>query len=106
MVQNPNNKTRMEATKTMGSNKNNENGSEQPPRVGDLLIYARELNHTGHVAIVIDTDYEDGVIAVAEQNYNNEPWPDDYSRKIELVRREGNYWLLDKHLIGWKHLIQ
>ena len=80
------------------------NGSKQPPQVGDLLIYASEFNDTGHVAVVIDTDFEDGVIEVAEQNYNNEPWPDDYSRKINLVRHEGNYWLLDKYLLGWKHL--
>ena len=80
------------------------NGSNQPPRVGDLLVYASEFNDTGHVAVVIDADYEDGVIAVAEQNYNNETWPDDYSRKIELVRREDNYWLLDEYLLGWKHL--
>lgn len=82
------------------------NGSKQPPQVGDLLIYAREFNDTGHVAIVIETDYEGGVIAVGEQNYTNEPWPDDYSRKIELVRDAGNYWLLDKYLLGWKHSIK
>jgi glutathionylspermidine amidase/synthetase len=80
------------------------NGSEQPPQVGDLLVYASEFQDTGHVAVVIETDFDDGVIEVAEQNYTNEPWTDDYSRKIELVRHEGNYWLLDKYLLGWKHL--
>ena len=80
------------------------NGSKQPPRVGDLLVYSREFNDTGHVAIVMDADYENGVIKVAEQNYNNQPWPDEYSRKIGLVMREGNYWLQDKYLLGWKHI--
>ena len=79
------------------------NGSRQPPQVGDLLIYARAFNDTGHVAVVIDTDYANGVIEVGEQNYNNEPWPEDFARKIELVRKGDNYWLLDGYLLGWKH---
>ena len=80
------------------------NGSKQPPQVGDLLIYARAFNDTGHVAVVIDTDYGNGVIEVGEQNYNNEPWPEDFARKIELVRKGDNYWLLDGYLLGWKHV--
>ena len=79
------------------------NGSKQPPQVGDLLIYAKAFNDTGHVAVVIDADYGNGVIEVGEQNYNNEPWSEDFSRKIELVRKGDNYWLLDGYLLGWKH---
>lgn len=79
------------------------NGSKQPPQVGDLLIYAKAFNDTGHVAVVIDVDYGNGVIEVGEQNYNNEPWPEDFSRKIELVRKGDSYWLLDGYLLGWKH---
>ena len=79
------------------------NGSKQPPQVGDLLIYAKAFNDTGHVAVVIDADYENGVIEAGEQNYSNEPWPEDFSRKIELVRKGDNYWLLDGYLLGWKH---
>jgi glutathionylspermidine amidase/synthetase len=82
------------------------NGSMQPPQVGDLLIYASELYGTGHVAVVLDTDYEDGVIEVGEQNYRNEPRPDDFARKIELVKKGDNYWLLDGYLLGWKHVNQ
>jgi glutathionylspermidine amidase/synthetase len=80
------------------------NGSKQPPQVGDLLIYARAFNETGHVAVVIDVDYKDGAIEVGEQNYNNEPWPGDFSRKIDLVKKGDNYWLLDAYLLGWKHI--
>lgn len=79
------------------------NGSLQPPRVGDLLVYATDFQGTGHVAVVIDVDYEGGFIEVAEQNYNNEPWPGDFARRIELVNKDDNYWLLDEHLLGWKH---
>ncbi len=81
------------------------NGSKQPPRVGDLLVYARAFYNTGHVAVVTDVDYENGVIEVGEQNYNNEPWPEDYARTIELITKGDNFWLLDAYLLGWKHVI-
>lgn len=78
------------------------NGSDQPPVRGDLLIYARTLYGTGHVAVVIAIDLESGTVEVGEQNYSNEPWPDKYSRKLDLIRRDGKFWLLDPYLIGWK----
>ena len=80
------------------------NGARQAPQVGDLLIYAREFNNTGHVAVVIDVDVENGVIEVGEQNYSNQVWPDNYARKIELVKKDNSYWLLDSYILGWKHL--
>lgn len=79
------------------------NGSKQPPRVGDLLIYARAFHGTGHVAVVTDVDYEKGIVEVGEQNYENVPWQEDYARTIELVKKDDNYWLLDGYLLGWKH---
>jgi glutathionylspermidine amidase/synthetase len=80
------------------------NGSNQPPQIGDLLVYARAFYDTGHVAVVTDVDYENSVIEVGEQNYNNEPWPEDYARTIEFIKKDNNYWLLDGYLIGWKHV--
>lgn len=80
------------------------NGSKQPPEIGDLLIYARAFHDTGHVAVVTDVDYENGVIEVGEQNYANEPWPEDYARRIEFIKKGDNYWLLDVYLLGWKHI--
>jgi hypothetical protein len=80
------------------------NGSRQPPEIGDLLVYSREFNDKGHVAVVIDVDYENGVIEVGEQNYNNASWPGKFSRKIRLVKKGDNHWLLDEHLLGWKHI--
>ncbi|MGB7930671.1 MAG: CHAP domain-containing protein [Gammaproteobacteria bacterium] len=79
------------------------NGSTQAPEVGDLLIYAKAFNGTGHVAVVTGIDIKNGLIEVSEQNFNNESWPDDYARKIMLISKGGNYWLLDGYLLGWKH---
>jgi hypothetical protein len=80
------------------------NGSKIPPGIGDILVYDESYYDTGHTAIVVDVDYEGGVIEVGEQNYHNEPWPREFSRKIELVKKGNNYWLLDEDLIGWKHI--
>lgn len=80
------------------------NGSRQPPQVGDMLIYAKAFNNTGHVAIVIDVNHKKGIIEVGEQNYSNMIWPGNYSRKIELIKKDDIYWLLDKYLLGWKHV--
>lgn len=92
------------ATKTKLPLESHLNGSKQPPRVGDLLIYARAFNGTGHVAVVTDVDYEKGIVEVGEQNYQNAPWHEDYARTIELIRKGDNYWLLDGYLLGWKHI--
>jgi len=79
------------------------NGSTQAPEVGDLLIYAKAFNGTGHVAVITGIDIKNGLVEVSEQNFNNESWPDDYARKIMLIIRDGNYWILDGYLLGWKH---
>ena len=80
------------------------NGSKQAPAVGDLLIYSQEFNKTGHVAIVTHVDTSNGFIDVAEQNFSNKTWPDNYARRIELINKDGAYWLLDQYLLGWKHI--
>jgi glutathionylspermidine amidase/synthetase len=92
------------ATKTKLPLETHVNGAKIPPQAGDLLIYARAFYDTGHVAVVTNVNYEKGEIEVAEQNYNNEPWHEDYARTIEFVNKEGNYWLLDGYLLGWKHV--
>ena len=81
------------------------NGSRQPPQPGDLLLYARSFNNTGHVAIVTDIDFDSNMIELGEQNYTNLPWPNAHARKIEFVKRGENYWLLDGFLLGWKHMV-
>lgn len=80
------------------------NGSAQPPERGDLLIYAKTLFGTGHVAVVVSINIETETVEVAEQNFTNLPWSDKYSRNLELINRNGRYWLLDPFLIGWKQI--
>ena len=81
------------------------NGSARAPAVGDLLIYAKAFNGTGHVAVVTGLELEQGTVEVGEQNFNNEPWADHYARTIKLIKNEERYWLLDAYLLGWKHPI-
>ena len=82
------------------------NGSEQPPQVGDLLIYAKTFNDTGHVAVVTAVEPEQNLIKVGEQNFNNQRWPGSYARQIEYIKKNGGYWMLDPYLLGWKHVSQ
>ena len=81
------------------------NGSTQAPEIGDLLIYAKAFNGTGHVAVVTGIDTRNGLVEVSEQNFQNKPWTADYARKITLIKHGENYWLLDGYLLGWKHAI-
>jgi glutathionylspermidine amidase/synthetase len=78
------------------------NGSKAKPRIGDLLVYAKVLFGTGHVAVITDVDAGTGLVEIGEQNYRNSPWPGDHARQVELLQREDRYWLLDPYLIGWK----
>lgn len=79
------------------------NGSVQPPRTGDLLIYDRAFLGTGHVAVVTRVNLEEGHVEVGEQNFSNLPWAGGHARKIALKRSEDGYRLEDAYLIGWKH---
>ena len=80
------------------------NGSSERPRVGDLIVYAKEYLGTGHVAVVVAL--ADNRVEVAEQNYFNKPWPGTTARRIALQQREGGYWLEDDFLLGWKRVVQ
>jgi len=81
-----------------------ENGSTEPPKVGDLLIYGKEFLNTGHVAVITGVDLTAGVLEVAEQNYSNRPWPADYARQIDVIDKNGRYWVLDAYVLGWKRV--
>jgi len=78
------------------------NGSSTRPARGDLLIYDKSLFGTGHVAVVTEVDDDRGVVRVAEQNFTNTRWQDNYSREIPLVHKDGHYYLEDDFLLGWK----
>ena len=80
------------------------NGAAELPKIGDLLIYGKDYLGTGHVAVVVGVDEKLHTIQVAEQNYTNTKWQDNYARKIAYTRFDGRVWLLDSYLIGWKRV--
>jgi hypothetical protein len=82
------------------------NGSTQAPQPGDLLIYAREYQNTGHVAVITAVDAASQTVKVAEQNFANARWPGNYARELGLIRKDGHYWILDAYLLGWKGVRQ
>ena len=71
------------------------------PQTGDLVIYYPFKDDVkwqfGHVAVVVDVDLDNGIVSLAEQNYNNLPWqaPEKYARQIRLFNIRGHYSLLD-----------
>lgn len=73
------------------------NGSNIMPRIGSLIIWAKnvDINETGHVAIV--TNVTKNYIEIAEQNYDNK----SYGRRIYI-----NHNKLDSmHLLGWINIL-
>ncbi len=78
------------------------NGEARPPKPDDLLVWAREYQNTGHVAVVLRVDTKKKLVFVAEENFANAKWPGDYARAIPYVEHGGGTWLLDPYLIGWK----
>lgn len=82
------------------------NGSATLPQRGDLLIYGKEYLGTGHVAVVVSIDEERNTIQVAEQNYANTKWQQNYAREIAYINIDNRFWLLDSYLVGWKRMHQ
>lgn len=80
------------------------NGASTSPQAGDLLIYAKSLHGTGHVAVVTGIDPESGLLHVAEQNYQNQTWTKGFAREIDVIKKAGGVWVLDPYIIGWKRL--
>lgn len=78
------------------------NGSaRRAPERGDLVVYLADRDdpqwRAGHVAVVVDVDLELGLVALAEENYDNRPWedPSAFARRIPLFQINGRYTLLD-----------
>ncbi len=75
--------------------------ARRPPQRGDLVIYAANRAHpdwrAGHVAVVVEVDREQGLVALAEENYDNRPWqnPEAFARRIQLFEINGDFTLLD-----------
>jgi len=80
------------------------NGDTTPPKVGDLLIYAKAYLKTGHVAVISNINEKTQQIDVLEQNFNNTKWQGDHARSIPYIKRDKSFWLLDPYLLGWKRV--
>ena len=79
------------------------NGSKCKPEVGNVLIYKKGGSdiHYGHVTIIVDVS-EYG-IKVAEENWDNDYWPGDYSREMNFTIKDDKYYLIDEEypIYGW-----
>lgn len=77
------------------------NSSHYLPRIGDLLIYKKDLNSSswiyGHVAVIAGVNVKQGYIDVAEQNYKNQVWEkkNKYARRIAIELKDGVYTIYD-----------
>jgi len=75
--------------------------AKRPPQRGDLVIYGADRTipvwRHGHVAVVVGVDLNKGIVSLAEENYNNQPWqdPKHFARQIQLFEVSGRYTLLD-----------
>lgn len=75
--------------------------ARRAPQRGDLVVYLAERDdpewRAGHVAVVVAVDRARGVVALAEENYDNRPWqqPNAFAREIQLFEVNGRFTLLD-----------
>ncbi len=70
------------------------NGSEQPPQVGDIVVWdGWWFNKFGHVAIVSEVSADE--IEIVQQN----KYPS--REKLTLEKREGKYYLHPSRILGW-----
>jgi len=80
------------------------NGSESLPVAGDLLVYGEQYMSTGHVSVVVFSDYASKQICVYEQNFANQYQQPCQQRRIDFIKYKNRYWLQEKYLFGWKSL--
>lgn len=80
------------------------NGSRQPPKIGDLVIYCKEFLGIGHVAVISEIDLERNVIGVCEYDYGIQHRHPEQRRYISLISFSGCFWILDAYVIGWKQI--
>lgn len=77
--------------------------AKRAPKIGDLVVYYPDRNNPlwrhGHVAVVVQVDLDKGIVALAEENYDNKKWqkPNQFARQISLFYVNGRYTLLDVH---------
>merc|ERR1712216_253899 len=79
------------------------NGGLVRPQVGNMLIWDRSYDGTGHVAIVteVGADY----VRIAEQNFEDWKWEAraDYARELRATTgNDGSYTVHDAYqILGW-----
>ena len=73
------------------------NGSPEPPKADDLLVFAPSLlNRYGHVAIIASVGNVS--LQIAQQN----PGPFGSSREdLGLSRKDGNWYIDESRVLGW-----
>ncbi len=96
------------------------NGSEFPPKYGDIIVYDKSFDLPyGHVAIITNVNVIDRYIDIAEENFLNNMWENfySYSRRIKLVvnknkyyisnisfKNDSTYFSKNINILGWKRL--
>ena len=84
------------------------NGSTFIPTIGSIIVWDENKNYTtGHVAIVTKTDND--YVYIAEQNWDNMNWKNQYSRKLHINKINNNIILKDNNqynlmILGWLNL--
>jgi hypothetical protein len=93
--------TELRTGKTVPLGRSLNGTARRAPQRGDLLVYLADRDdpewRAGHVAVIVDVDRERGLVALAEENYDNLPWQDPhaYARRIPLFEINGRFTLLD-----------
>lgn len=80
------------------------NGTNKAPEIGNLLIYSNEFLGTGHVAVITGINIKKGFVLLSEQNYDNTEWQGNFARKVDIIVKNKQYWILDSYLLGWKRV--
>ena len=99
------------------------NGSKEPPKANDLLIFKKTKGSPyGHVAVITNVNLRERYIEICEEN-NNQKWidPKAYSRRIVIEEYKGGYYVRENeyfpyrldssiaesysNVIGWKRVI-
>ena len=80
------------------------NGEIRNLKKGDLIIWSKDYKNTGHIAVVLEYDQKKMEIKVAEENYLNKVWPEDYARKIKIKKIKTGLKIDEKFVLGIKRM--
>ena len=84
-----------------------ENGGPVPPVAGAMLIWGRDWDRTGHVAIITEVVPGKAMkVRIAEQNNEDWKWAagNDYAREMPLEFKDGRYTIVEPEgfsVLGW-----